>query len=137
MPDHVPLQKRSQMMAAVKSKDTAPEVALRKRLHAMGYRYRLQVGELPGRPDIVFPARKKVIFVNGCFWHRHAGCRYSTTPRSRPEFWRAKFDANVSRDARNIAALHALEWDTLVVWQCELKRIDPLMSEVVGFLENE
>ena len=111
-------------MASVKSRDTSPELTVRRRLHALGYRFRLQAKELPGRPDIVLRARRKAIYVHGCYWHRHVGCKYASTPKTRTEFWTAKFDANVARDRRNLAALSALNWDALVIWECELKRAD-------------
>lgn len=135
MTDHVSVSKRAEMMAAVKSKDTSPEIALRKLLHAQGYRYLLHDRRLPGRPDVVFPARKKAIFINGCFWHRHADCRYSTTPKSEVGFWEAKFRANVARDERNIASLEQMGWSVAVVWQCELKQPEQVLARLTEFLE--
>ena len=136
MVDHVGTAKRKAMMAAVKSKNTSPEVALRKMLYARGYRYRLHDAKLPGRPDIVFHGCKKAIFVNGCFWHRHSGCRYATTPKTRAEFWEAKFAANVGRDRRNIAALEEMGWSVAVVWQCELKQPEIVIGRMTKFLES-
>lgn len=135
MTDHVSVSKRAEMMAAVRSKDTSPEIALRTLLHAQGYRYLLHDRRLLGRPDVVFPARKKAIFVNGCFWHRHADCRYSTTPKSKVGFWEAKFRATVARDARNIASLEQMGWSVAVVWQCELKQPEQILARLTEFLE--
>jgi DNA mismatch endonuclease (patch repair protein) len=123
-------------MAAVHSKDTKPEMIVRKLVHGLGYRYRLHSKKLPGRPDLVFPGSRKVIFVHGCFWHRHSGCRYASTPKTRPEFWDAKFRANAVRDARAQVELENLGWSVKTVWQCELKdpetvaeRLDEFLSE--------
>jgi DNA mismatch endonuclease (patch repair protein) len=112
---------RSQMMAGIKSKDTKPEVFLRKALHAKGLRYRLGGGCLPGKPDLVFPARKTVIFVHGCFWHKHE-CNHFKWPESNQEFWKNKLDANAARDLRVSKELKALGWRVLTVWECELKK---------------
>lgn len=128
MTDHVNRGKRSLIMAAVHSKDTKPELAVRSVVHALGYRYRLHVASLPGKPDLVFPCRRKIIFVHGCFWHRHARCRYSTSPKTRPDFWQEKFCTNVARDRRTRRELKKLGWSILTVWQCELK--DPQKLEV-------
>ena len=98
MTDIVDKHTRSRMMAGIKGKDTKPELVLRRALHARGFRYRLHSKNVPGRPDLVFPKHHAIVFVHGCFWHRHEGCRYTTTPSTRPEFWQAKFDANVTRD---------------------------------------
>ena len=122
MTDHVNRGKRSLIMAAVHSKDTKPELAVRSLVHALGYRYRLHVASLPGKPDLVFPGRRKIIFVHGCFWHRHARCRYATSPKTRPEFWQEKFRTNVARDRRTRQELKKLGWSILTVWQCELKK---------------
>lgn len=121
MADIVDPETRSRMMAAIRGSNTKPEIALRKALHARGLRFRLHDPKLPGRPDVVLPKYRAVIFVHGCFWHRHEGCRYATTPKTRPEFWEAKFQANVDRDKRNLEQLHAMGWHTLVVWECNLK----------------
>lgn len=123
-------------MAAVHSKDTAPELVLRRLLHALGYRYRLHGGDLPGRPDLVFPARRKVIFVHGCFWHRHAGCKYTTTPKTRRRFCAQKFASNTRRDARSIRELGNKGWQSLIVWQCQLKRPQATLGRVIRFLER-
>ena len=106
-------------MAAIRGKDTKPEMALRVILHAAGYRYVLHAKHLPGRPDIVFPARRKVIEVRGCFFHRH-GCANSALPKTRALWWAAKLDGNVARDLRNVEALHKAGWEVLIVWECEI-----------------
>lgn len=108
-------------MSAIKDRDTKPEVMVRKLLHALGYRFRLQRKDLPGRPDIVLPKYKTAIFVNGCFWHRHKGCKLASTPSSNSAFWQKKFAANVERDVRNYAALQEMGWNVLVIWECEVK----------------
>ena len=108
-------------MAAIKGKDTQPEVIVRGTVHAMGYRYRLHFKSLPGTPDLVFPGRRKIIEVRGCFWHRHPGCFRAATPGTRWEFWQAKFQATLDRDARNLASLEAAGWTIMVVWECEVK----------------
>ena len=102
MTDIVDSQTRSRMMSGIRGKNTKPELALRRSLHALGFRYRLHAKGIPGKPDIVMPKYRAVIFVHGCFWHRHAGCRYATVPATRPEFWATKFDANVVRDVANV-----------------------------------
>ena len=114
---------RKRNMSAIKGRDTKPEILLRKLLHSLGYRFRIQRKDLPGRPDIVLPKYKTAIFVNGCFWHRHEGCRFASTPSSNSEFWQKKFAANVERDARNYAALKELGWTVLIIWECEVKQI--------------
>ncbi|WP_084623426.1 very short patch repair endonuclease [Acidisphaera rubrifaciens] len=111
---------RRRNMAAIGGKNTKPELAVRRIIHAMGYRYRLHAATLPGRPDIVFPGRRKIIDVRGCFWHRHPGCPRATTPVARRDFWEDKFRATVTRDERNLAALRRSGWQVLVVWECEL-----------------
>lgn len=122
MVDVVDAAKRSSMMAGIRGKDTKPELLLRRALHALGFRYRLQVRALPGRPDMMLPRYRAVVFINGCFWHRHEGCRLATNPATRPDFWAAKFEQNVARDRRNITALCDLGWRVAVVWECDLKR---------------
>lgn len=120
--DIVDKQTRSLMMAGIRGKDTKPELALRRALHARGFRYRLHAKQIPGRPDIVFPKYRAVIFVHGCFWHRHAGCRYATTPATRPDFWQAKFAANVARDQAVRTKLLQSGWRVATVWECALRK---------------
>lgn len=134
MVDRLSPEARSQNMARITGKDTSPEMAVRKLLHQMGYRYRLHVRGLPGRPDIAFPGRRKAVLVHGCFWHRHPGCRYAYTPKSRTEFWQRKFDQNVERDARNTRALAERGWKALVVWECEVRDVQPLRDRLRSFL---
>jgi DNA mismatch endonuclease (patch repair protein) len=123
-------------MSAVHSKDTMPEVRVRKMLHSMGYRYRLHVAKLPGKPDIVFPSRHKIVFVHGCFWHRHRSCRYATTPKTRPEYWEEKFSANVTRDRATVRKLKQMGWTIATVWQCQLKNPERLAEQLHEFLEG-
>ena len=111
---------RSRMMRSVRQRDTLPEVRLRRALHKLGFRYRLGRRDLPGSPDIVFPRFKAVVFVHGCFWHGH-DCRFATVPKTRPEFWEAKFEANRQRDARVVRKLVAAGWRVLTLWECALK----------------
>lgn len=121
MADTLTSERRSWNMSRIRGRDTRPELRLRSLLHRAGFRFRLHAKQLPGRPDVVLPKYRTVIFVHGCFWHRHPGCRNATIPSTRREFWQEKFDSNVSRDARNQAALEAAGWTVLTVWECELK----------------
>ena len=121
--DKVSPEIRSHTMASVKSYNTKPEVIVRKLLHSLGYRFRLQRKDLPGRPDIVLPKYKIAIFVNGCFWHRHEGCKRATMPTSHLEYWEAKFARNIIRDKENYRKLEELGWHALIIWECELKSI--------------
>ncbi len=118
MVDIVDPVRRSHMMARIRGRDTKPERIVRSHLHQAGLRFRLHARALPGRPDIVLKRWKAVVFVHGCFWHRHRGCPMATTPSTNPEFWRRKFEENVSRDARNVAALRSLGWRVFIVWEC-------------------
>lgn len=119
-----PSAQRSAIMRAVNRKNTGPEMTLRRALHAQGIRYRLHAKHLPGSPDIVFPRYHAVVFVHGCFWHRHAGCRYTTTPSTRREFWQAKFEANVARDSAVRATLLESGWRVATVWECALRKLE-------------
>ena len=118
---HKVSEQRSRNMSAIKSKNTNPEIAVRKLLHSMGYRFRLHRKDLPGSPDIVLPKYKTVIFVHGCFWHRHENCKYATTPKTRKEFWENKFKANINRDNLNQANLSLKGWKIIIIWECQLK----------------
>ncbi|MDH4609722.1 DNA mismatch endonuclease Vsr [Pseudomonas sp. BN102] len=120
MTDFLSPAERSDRMSRIRGKDTQPELALRKVLHGLGLRYRLHGAGLPGKPDLVFPRYKAVVFVHGCFWHRHSGCKIATTPKSNTPFWLEKFEKNVTRDAQAAADLQVLGWTVLVVWECEL-----------------
>jgi DNA mismatch endonuclease Vsr len=117
-------EERSRLMASIRAKDTKPEVAVRRMLHAMGYRFRLHRRELPGTPDIVLAARRSVIEVRGCFWHQHPGCPRARVPATRPDYWMPKLSANVARDARNCRLLRRSGWRVAVVWECQIGR-DP------------
>lgn len=120
--DIVDAKTRSRMMSNIRGKDTKPELTLRRALHARGFRYRLHIKGLPGHPDLVFPKHRSVVFVHGCFWHRHRGCPKATTPATRVEFWQKKFAGNTERDCRNIDQLRKAGWRVLVVWECELTK---------------
>ena len=128
-------EKRRQIMRAVKSKNTKPEMIVRQLLHAHGYRYRLHYRTLPGKPDLAFPGRKKAIFVHGCFWHGH-GCKIGKAPKSRLDYWLPKLEANIARDRKKTDAIHALGWETLTVWQCELGDRGALLARLAKFLEK-
>ena len=125
--------KRHEIMAAVRTKDTGPELIVRRVLSALGYRYRLHRKSLPGRPDIAFPGRRKVVFVHGCFWHGH-GCTKGRLPKSRLAYWKPKIAANKRRDATNLADLKRTGWRALVVWQCELRNTRMLTRTLKAFL---
>lgn len=127
---------RSRIMRAIKGKDTKPEMAVRRLAYSLGYRYRLHRRDLPGRPDLAFIGRRKAIFVHGCFWHQHAGCRAAHLPRSRPEYWGPKLARNVARDGANLAALEGIGWRVLVVWECEIKNASDLRERLVSFLSD-
>jgi DNA mismatch endonuclease (patch repair protein) len=114
-------EKRSAIMSRVRSSNTNPEIRVRQILHRFGYRFRLHRRDLPGTPDIVLPAYESVVLVHGCFWHRHEGCRDASMPKTRIRFWKTKFAENMTRDSRNFAALRALGWKVLIVWECELR----------------
>ncbi|MGZ9242766.1 MAG: very short patch repair endonuclease [Candidatus Binatia bacterium] len=135
MVDTVTPARRSEIMSRVRQKDTRPELFVRRLLHAAGFRYRLHYPGLPGTPDLVFPARKKVLFIHGCFWHMHNGCSMARIPKSRVEFWTTKLNANRTRDRINILKLREDGWDVLVVWECELKDID-LLAKLTMFLNH-
>ena len=122
-------------MSRVKGKDTRPELRLRRLLHAQGYRFRLHRRDLPGSPDLVFPSRRCVVFVHGCFWHRHPGCKLTRTPKSNTEFWKSKFQENVRRDRRNRRKLESMGWHVLIVWECELNDSDQVAQRVSRFLD--
>lgn len=124
--DIVTPEVRSGMMSGIRGKDTAPELKVRRFLHANGFRYRLHRKDLPGKPDIVLPKYKVCIFVNGCFWHRHKGCKLASEPKSREEFWNRKFSENVARDQRNIKSLQDAGWRVAVVWECVLRKARPM-----------
>ncbi len=127
MTDHLTKEKRSWNMAQIKGKDTKPEVLVRSMLHRAGYRFRKNVRTLPGKPDIVLPKYKTVIFVHGCFWHRHKGCKEATTPKTNKAFWNKKFERNVSNDRKHARELRKLGWQVITVWECQLLASDKVM----------
>lgn len=120
MVDFLTPSERSERMSRIRSSNTSPEVSLRSSLHALGFRFRLHRKDLPGKPDIVLPRYRTVIFVHGCFWHRHQGCKVATIPKSNTKFWVEKFDRNAARDTRTKALLEFQGWRVVVVWECEL-----------------
>ena len=122
MTDVVDKQTRSRMMAGIRGSNTKPELDLRRAIHAKGLRYRLHVAGLPGKPDLVFARHRTAVFVHGCFWHRHEGCRYKTNPATRPDFWERKFAGNIARDQAAMKALAASGWRIAVIWECALRR---------------
>lgn len=139
-PDVHDPETRSYNMSRIRGKDTKPEVKLRSLLHGSGFRFRIHDSRLPGKPDIVLPKYKSVIFVNGCFWHRHEGCRYCTTPATRKDFWDKKFSGTVERDRVKKQQLEEVGWDVFTVWECELKNdaegvlrflVDELQKKVI------
>jgi DNA mismatch endonuclease (patch repair protein) len=125
---------RSALMARVRDKNSKPELAVRRLAHRLGYRFRLHVRNLPGTPDLVFPRFRKVIFVHGCFWHRHRGCGRTTTPKTRHAYWAEKFETNIQRDKTKKRQLEALGWKVLVVWECETFDLDALSRRLIAFL---
>ena len=134
--DRLSVAQRSENMRRIRGKDTTPELVVRRLLHGLGYRYRLHRRDLPGRPDIVFSSRQKALFVHGCFWHQHPGCKFAYNPKSRLDFWSAKFRQNLERDARVTAVLAASGWSTLVVWECETADVKLMTIRLRAFLED-
>ena len=129
-----PSEARSLLMARVRGKNTLPEMRVRRAAHALGYGFRLHRRDLPGSPDIVFPGRRKVVFVHGCFWHRHPGCKKTTTPTTRRRHWTAKFDRNIERDREVERRLREGGWDVLVIWECETNDAAALSALLKRFL---
>jgi DNA mismatch endonuclease (patch repair protein) len=130
MTDTISKKKRSWNMSRIRSKNTKPELAVRSLLHRMGYRFRLHKRDLPGKPDIVLPKYKTVIFVHGCFWHRHPRCKYAYRPKSRVNFWQNKFKENIGRDRKNQSELKRLGWKSIVVWECEVAKVQQLEKRI-------
>lgn len=133
--DNLSPGERSAIMARVRSRNTKPELAVRRLVHGMGYRYRLHGKDLPGRPDLVFRRARKVIFVHGCFWHRHRGCVLARLPKSRSDFWLPKLEGNRLRDERNKRALTRTGWKVLTIWECEIKEVKKLEKRLGRFLD--
>lgn len=134
--DTVTLVTRSRMMAAVRGKDTKPELVVRRLIHGLGLRFRLHRRDLPGRPDVVLPRLGLCVFIHGCFWHRHPGCRHATTPSSNVEFWTGKFQRNVDRDSEVQAVLAELGWQVHVIWECETKDAEGLRARLAALLSH-
>ncbi|KAA5602829.1 DNA mismatch endonuclease Vsr [Blastochloris sulfoviridis] len=132
--DRMTPDERSRLMSRIRCKDTSPEMVVRRAVHALGFRYRLHVDKLPGRPDLVFSGRRKVIFVHGCFWHRHEGCRFAYMPKTRHEFWSAKLERNRERDREVIHRLNEAGWKVMVVWECETREGAALKESLRRFL---
>ncbi|WP_419247650.1 very short patch repair endonuclease [Pseudomonas syringae] len=128
-------EQRSKVMAKIKCKNTKPEMIVRSTCHRMGLRFRLHRVDLPGKPDLVFTKRKLCLFVHGCFWHQHPGCKYAYQPKSRPEFWVPKLQKNVIRDENAKDSLEALGWKVAVIWECQTKKIDEVESIIKEIIE--
>lgn len=140
MTDIVDQRTRSRMMSGIRGKDTKPELVLRRALHARGFRFRLHSKRVHGRPDLVLPRYRAVVFVHGCFWHRHEACRYTTTPSTRKDFWRAKFKANVARDEAVLGKLLEEGWRVATVWECALRKthqVNAATDLLSAWLESE
>lgn len=133
--DVVSAERRSAMMSRIRGRNTKPELVVRRLAHALGYRFRLHRRDLPGAPDLVFPGRRKVVFVHGCFWHRHPGCRFAYYPKSNVEFWKKKFDSNVERDARVLRELRETGWSPIIIWECETSDLSALAVRLKSHLE--
>lgn len=124
MADVLTPEQRRRCMSNIRGKNTKPEILVRSVTHRMGYRYRLHRKDLPGKPDLVFPSRRKVIFVHGCFWHQHPGCRFATMPATRREFWEKKLLGNRERDQHHLEDLRKMGWKPLVIWECQLADLE-------------
>jgi DNA mismatch endonuclease (patch repair protein) len=136
MADTLKPHARSALMARVHGRNTTPEIIVRSMLYRLGFRYRLHARELPGRPDIVFRSRRKAIFVHGCFWHQHPGCRKATIPKTRNRYWAKKLQGNVDRDRKTLKQLKISGWDVLVLWECELSDSAWLQDELISFMSG-
>ena len=135
MTDHISPEHRSWNMSRIKGKDTKIEVKVRSWLFARGFRFRKNDKRYPGKPDIVLPKYKTVIFINGCFWHRHEGCKYATIPKTRVDYWNAKFERNVANDKLHVKQLEELGWNVITLWECELRKT--YFEETMNKLEKE
>ena len=134
MTDHLTTEKRSWNMSRIRGKDTSPELKIRRYLHSLGYRFRLHRSDLPGKPDIVLPKHKTVIFVNGCFWHHNENCKKAAWPKTNKAFWKEKIEQNIKRDKRNILELEKMNWKLIVVWECEVNEF--LRSSTISSILN-
>lgn len=137
MTDLISKERRSWNMSRIGSKNTEPELLVRSILHELGYRFRLHVRSLPGTPDIVLPRWQAAIFVDGCFWHRHQGCKYAYTPKTRLSFWKAKFQQNIQRDKRTAQALRSLGWSAYVIWECETRDSNALKRRLMAVFKKQ
>lgn len=136
MTDVLSPQQRRYCMAQIRSRDTKPELVVRRLAHALGYRFRLHRGDLPGKPDLVFPRLKKVIFVHGCFWHQHHGCRIASIPQTRQDYWLPKFERTKIRDREAKELLQKIGWQVMTVWECETRRPEELAVPIDDFLKG-
>lgn len=136
MADRLTPERRSENMRQIRSRDTAPEMAVRRLLHRLGYRYRLHVRELPGRPDLVFPSRRCVLMIHGCFWHGHQGCRESRMPSTNQQYWVPKLEKNYARDRDHLRALRRLGWRVIIIWECQTENLRRLERKLVRFLNQ-
>lgn len=136
MADRLSKKERSRIMSRIRGKDTAPEKQVRSLLHSMGYRFRLHVKELPGKPDIVLPKHKKVIFVHGCFWHGHEGCVRASRPTTNIDFWNDKINRTIARDKDTQTKLRALGWQVLIIWQCQIRKIEVANRILSSFMDS-
>lgn len=135
--DRITEEKRSWNMSRIRGKDTKPELIVRSQIHAMSYRFRLHVKDLPGKPDILLPKYRTAIFIHGCFWHRHPGCKYAYTPKSRENFWAEKFRKNVERHENISRELDRLGWRVLIIWECEVSELPALGQRIESFLKKD
>lgn len=135
--DRITKEKRSWNMSRIRGKDTKPELIVRSQIHAMGYRFRLHVKDLPGKPDILLPRYRTAIFIHGCFWHRHPGCKYAYTPKSRENFWAEKLRKNVERHEKISKELDRLSWRVLIIWECEVSELPALGQKIESFLRRD
>lgn len=134
--DKLNSQKRSENMRRIRSRHTGPEIAIRRLVHSLGFRFRLHSSQLPGKPDLVFASRKKVIYVHGCFWHMHSTCREGRVPSSRTEYWKPKLERTVQRDAGHLKEIKRMGWRALVIWECNLRKLDRVERRIRRFLES-
>ena len=135
--DNLSKEKRSWNMSRIRSKNTKPELRVRSLLHGLGYRFRLHSPKLPGKPDIVLPKYRTVVFVHGCFWHRHRGCKYAYKPKSRQEFWERKFSDNVNRHSEVVRELLERGWKILVVWECQVRHLDSVGERLEEYISQQ
>ena len=134
--DRISREHRSWNMSRIKSGNTKPEIVVRSLLHNMGYRFRLHRKDLPGKPDIALPRYNSVIFVHGCFWHRHKECKNASNPKTKKTFWREKFKANVNRDRKVQKELKSMGWRILIIWECELAEVDSVINKLEDYLQK-